>query len=32
MKVMKQKNNEGKGKRCVLFHTLNLLRLQYIHD
>ena len=32
MKVTKERNNEGKGKTFTLFHTLNLLGLQYIHD
>ena len=32
MKVMKERNKEREGKTFILFHTLNLLRLQYIHD
>ena len=32
MKVMKERNNEQKGKIRILFNTLNLLRLQYFHD
>ena len=27
-----ERNNQRKEKTCILFYTLNLLRLQYIHD
>ena len=32
MKRMKERNNEPKQITCILSHTLNLLRLQYIDD
>ena len=32
MKVMKEGNNEWKGKTFIFFHKLDFLRLQYIHD
>ena len=32
MTVIKEGNNERKGKTSTLFHTLNLLRLHYVHD